>query len=179
MSNPDIFAHRKSTARVRILNPDGTPAAFQNVNINQTSHRFLFGCGAFDTVRLMQTQDESEQAFLMQRMEKWLALFNYGTLPFYWGRYEPVEGQPAFRETMAAAKWLQQRGVRVKGHPLCWHTVCAPWLLKYSNDDILRKQLERIRRDVTAYQGVIDMWDVINEVVIMPVLMPQLQAAVM
>ena len=169
MSNVDNLAHRRSTARIHILNPDGTPAAFQNVKISQTAHRFLFGCGAFDTVRLMQTQDEKEQAFLRQRMEKWLALFNYGTLPFYWGRYEPVEGQPAFRETMAAAKWLQQRGVRVKGHPLCWHTVCAPWLLKYSNDEILRKQLERIHRDVTAYRGVIDMWDVINEVVIMPV----------
>ena len=169
MSNADNLAHRRSAARVRLLNPDGTPAAFQNVKVSQTSHRFLFGCGAFDTVRLMQTQDEKEQAFLRQRMEKWLALFNYGTLPFYWGRYEPVEGQPAFSETMAAAKWLQQRGVRVKGHPLCWHTVCAPWLLKYSNDEILRKQLERIHRDVTAYRGVIDMWDVINEVVIMPV----------
>ena len=38
-----------------------------------------------------------------------------------------------------------------------------------SNDEILRRQLARIRRDVTAYRGVIDMWDVINEVVIMPV----------
>ncbi len=169
MNDTDIFAHRRSAARVRILDPDGSPAAFQKVRIDQTSHRFLFGCGAFDTVRLMQTQDEKEQAFLRERMKKWLALFNYGTLPFYWGRYEPVEGRLAFRETMAAAKWLQQRGVRVKGHPLCWHTVCAPWLLKYCNDEIMLKQLERIRREVTAYRGVIDMWDVINEVVIMPV----------
>ena len=30
-------------------------------------------------------------------------------------------------------------------------------------------QLERIHRDVSAFAGVIDMWDVINEVVIMPV----------
>ena len=31
------------------------------------------------------------------------------------------------------------------------------------------KQLARINREVTAFRGVIDIWDVINEVVIMPV----------
>ncbi len=70
---------------------------------------------------------------------------------------------------MAAAKWLRERNVQVKGHPLCWHTACAPWLLQYSNEGILRRQIRRIYRDVTAYQGIIDLWDVINEVVIMPV----------
>ena len=162
------LAHRQANARLRVLNPDGTPAARQEVSIDQVSHQFLFGCGAFDAVELMKTPDEKKQAFLRERMEKWLALFNYGTLPFYWGRYEPEEGKPAFRETMAAAKWLRQNGVQVKGHPLCWHTACAPWLLKYSNEEILHRQLERIHRDVTAYKDTIGLWDVINEVVIMP-----------
>ena len=137
--------------------------------MDQTSHKFLFGCGAFDAVELMKTEDAEKRAFLQERMDKWLKLFNYGTLPFYWGRYEPVEGKTAYTETMAAAKWLREKGVQVKGHPLCWHTACANWLMQYSNEEILRRQLERIRRDVTAYKGVIDMWDVINEVVIMPV----------
>ena len=162
------LAHRQANARLRVLNPDGTPAVRREVSVDQVSHQFLFGCGAFDAVELMKTQDEKKQAFLRERMEKWLALFNYGTLPFYWGRYEPEEGKPAFRETMAAAKWLRQSGVQVKGHPLCWHTACAPWLLKYSNEEILCRQLERIHRDVTAYRDTIGLWDVINEVVIMP-----------
>ena len=165
----DQLKHRRAEARLRILNPDGTPAAGLSVQIDQVSHQFLFGCGAFDAVAMMKIQDEKEKAFLAQRMEKWLALFNYGTLPFYWGRYEPVEGQTAFTETMAAAKWLRAKGVQVKGHPLCWHTACAPWLMRFSNREILSRQLERIHRDVTAFKGVVDMWDVINEVVIMPV----------
>ena len=167
--NQDQFAHRKAAARLRILNPNGTPAARLPVRVDQVSHRFLFGCGAFDAVDLMKTQDTAEQAFLQERMGKWLSLFNYGTLPFYWGRYEPVEGRTAYPETFAAANWLREKGVRVKGHPLCWHTACAPWLLKFSNEEILRRQIERIHRDVTAYKGVIGLWDVINEVVIMPV----------
>ena len=165
----DPLQFRKATAQVCILKSDGSPAAGQQVEIDQISHQFLFGCGAFDAVAMMKTQDEKQRAFLRDRMEKWLALFNYGTLPFYWGRYEPEEGKPDFESTMAAAKWLRERNVQVKGHPLCWHTVCAPWLMQYSNEEILQRQLERIHRDVTVYKGVIDMWDVINEVVIMPV----------
>ncbi len=165
----DQLSHRKADARLRLFKVDGTPLSEACVTIDQTGHRFLFGCGAFDAVALMKTQDEAQRAFLQERMGKWLRLFNYGTLPFYWGRYEPEEGKTAYAETIAAAKWLRDKGVQVKGHPLCWHTVCAPWLMQYSNEEILQRQLDRIRRDVTAYKGVIDMWDVINEVVIMPV----------
>ena len=165
----DQLQHRRAEARLHLLKADGTPVANLPVRIDQVSHQFLFGCGAFDAVAMMKARSEAEKAALQERMDKWLSLFNYGTLPFYWGRYEPVEGQTAFAETMAAAKWLQKNGVRVKGHPLCWHTVCADWLMQFPNDEILRRQLARIRRDVTAYRGVIDMWDVINEVVIMPV----------
>ena len=86
----DPFTHRKADVRLQILNPDGTPAIRKSVRADQVSHRFLFGCGAFDTVDLMKTQDAGDRAFLQERMEKWLALFNYGTLPFYWGRYEPI-----------------------------------------------------------------------------------------
>ena len=161
--------HRQASAALQLLNPDGSPAAGRTVCVDQVSHRFLFGCGAFDTVELMKAGDGQKRDFLLERMEKWLALFNYGTLPFYWGRYEPVEGQTAYAETIAAARWLRERGVQVKGHPLCWHTACAPWLMRYSNQEILRRQLERIRRDVSAFREVIGLWDVINEVVIMPV----------
>ena len=161
--------HRQAEARLRILHADGTPAANLPVQVDQTSHQFLFGCGAFDAVAMNVIPDEQKKQFLRERMEKWLGLFNYGTLPFYWGRYEPEEGRTAYTETMEAAKWLRARGVQVKGHPLCWHTACANWLMKYSNEEILRRQLERIHRDVSAFKGVIGLWDVINEVVIMPV----------
>ena len=164
----DPLSHRRAKAGLRLLKPDGAPAAGLSVQVDQVSHSFLFGCGAFDAVPLVNTKDEERRRFLQERMDKWLELFNYGTLPFYWGRYEPTEGRTAFSETMAAAAWLREHGVRVKGHPLCWHTACADWLLQYGNGEILRRQLERIRREVSAFRGVIGLWDVINEVVIMP-----------
>lgn len=163
------YSHRMATKTLKVLNPDGTPAAGKTVSISQTRHAFLFGCGAFDALEFVINTDTSKEGFLADRLDKWLALFNFGTLPFYWGRYEPIEGQDMGEPTMKAARWLRRRDVTLKGHPLCWHTVCADWLMAYPNDVILEKQLARIHREVGKFAGVIDMWDVINEVVIMPI----------
>lgn len=171
--------HRKSSGRIQVLLSDGKPAANTQVTYRLENPEFLFGSGAFDALPATTKEDPgnidfyqdavvSDKAFYQERMDKWLKLFNYGTIPFYWGGFEPVKGHPLTESRMNAAKYLQANGVRVKGHPLCWHTVCAPWLLEYDNATILKKQLDRIQRDVSAFRGVVDMWDVINEVVIMP-----------
>jgi GH35 family endo-1,4-beta-xylanase len=41
--------------------------------------------------------------------------------------------------------------------------------MRYSNKEILEKLRRRIEREMTHFKGLIDTWDVINEVVIMPV----------
>ena len=163
------LSHRKSKARLKIVNADGTAASNTRVTVKQTSSEFLFGCGAFDSVAMFAVEKEEDKKKFSDRMEMWSKLFNFGTLPFYWGNYEHVEGQTSEALLMKAAKWLTDRNIKVKGHPLCWHTVCADWLMDYDNETIFKKQLARIDREVTAFKGTIDMWDVINEVVIMPV----------
>ncbi len=160
-----IPTHRKVKKQIRFVDQMGKPLANREIHLKQTAHSFLFGCGAFEFIPYVLKEDEEHK----QITESWLEIFNYGTLPFYWGNYEPVEGHPNKDVLMKTAEYLKSRGVKVKGHPLCWHTVCADWLMKYDNETILRKQLERIDREVTGFKGVIDMWDVINEVVIMPI----------
>lgn len=157
---------RKSSKKIHMVNKDGKPLANREIEVKLTNHEFLFGCGAFDA--LWGTK-EGAKDFAKDRVAKWTALYNYGTLPFYWGGFEREEGQPDTDNMMRAAGYLNEHGAKVKGHPLCWHTACADWLLKYDNKTILDKQLNRINREVTDFKGVIDMWDVINEVVIMPV----------
>ena len=158
--------HRKATAVVRVLDASGQPVANRWLRLEQQTHEFLFGCGAFDAIG--RTNEKRDDPLYIDRMEKWLKLFNYGTMSFYWGLYEPEEGKPEFASRMNASRFLAERGVKVKGHPLCWHTACADWLMRYDDKTILDKQLARIHRDVSAFAGVIDIWDVINEVVIMP-----------
>lgn len=177
MSN---YEHRKATSGFRFVDKSGKPVSNTELSFKLTNHKFMFGCGAFDSlsVTAKETPENKEfynkfilpkKPFFEDRMNKWLQVFNYGTIPFYWGGFEPKEGNPQTESRMNAAKYLKENGVRVKGHPLCWHTACADWLMDYDNKTILQKQLDRINRDVTEFKGVVDIWDVINEVVIMPV----------
>jgi GH35 family endo-1,4-beta-xylanase len=161
------FEHRQATAALRVLDAAGQPVAGRRLRVDQKDHDFLFGSGAFDAIPC--ANDRQGDPFLRDRMEKWLRLFNYGTMAFYWGGFEPKEGEPQTESRMNASRFLADHGKTVKGHPLCWHTACADWLMQYDDKTILDKQLQRIHRDVTAFAGVIDIWDVINEVVIMPV----------
>ena len=174
------YSHRKSSQTVQFVDAQGNAVSNENVEIKLVNHQFLFGSGAFDflpatakedfgDINFYQDNVNPEQKFYKDRTDKWLQIFNYGTIPFYWGGYEPNEGEIMHDSRMNAAKYLREHNAQVKGHPLCWHTACADWLMEYDNHTILQKQLDRINRDVTAFRGVIDMWDVINEVVIMPV----------
>lgn len=177
MSN--LVSHRCSTARVKIVDKQGNPVAGKKVRFELKSHEFLFGCGGFDAIMLNSDLPEGmlafydgdaarAKAFFQDRMDKWVDVFNYATIPFYWGGYEPKEGEIMYESRKRGADYLIAHGAKVKGHPLCWHTVCADWLLQYDNKTIMDKQLERIHRDVTAFKGTVDIWDVINETVIMP-----------
>ena len=169
MTNYEKVAHRRTKKVLRIVDATDTPLKNATLQLKQTNHKFLFGWGAFDFNAYFAVQDPDKKAFFEQRMKIWMDLFNYGTLPFYWGQYEREEGNPQWESRMAAASYMKEHGIKAKGHPLCWHTVCANWLMEYDNGTILKKQLQRIERDVTQFKGTIDIWDVINEVVIMPV----------
>lgn len=164
-----MIKERKSTCNIQFFDKDGSPLKNAKININQTNHEFLFGWGAFDFVAATNSTKKEEQEFFQNRVNKWLEIFNYGTLPFYWGGFEREEGKPNTKALMNAAKYMQDRNIKVKGHPLCWHTACADWLLQYDNQTILQKQLARIKREVSDFNGVINIWDAINEVVIMPI----------
>ncbi|WP_271629144.1 endo-1,4-beta-xylanase [Caldicellulosiruptor sp. DIB 104C] len=165
----DRYEHRKSQVLLKITAADGKPLKNVEITVSQKKHKFLFGCAEFSIVPFVNGEfsgdlkEKTEMAF-----EKFVGLFNFATLPFYWGRFEPVRGKPDTQRLKKAAEWLKNGGFVLKGHPLCWHTVTADWLLELTNDQILEAQLMRIKREVSDFAGLIDMWDVINEVVIMP-----------
>ena len=166
----DRYSHRKAASSLTFKDGKGNPVSGQQVHFTLKNHEFKFGCNIFWLPELLTPGISEERKMLLEKYwDAWHAIFNFGTLPFYQGTYEPVEGQPRQESTMRAAKFLKENRVEMKGHPLCWHTVSAPWLMHKSSEEVLENQLSRIRREVTAFKGYIDMWDVINEVVIMPV----------
>lgn len=149
--------HRTGTATVRLTDPSGEPRAHQDVTVAQTRHALAFGCAAFEV---------ADATAEYQRL--WLDLFDTATLPVYWGRFEPERGSPRTEELRATARWFADRGVRLKGHPLVWHTVKAPWLDALGLAEAEELLRGRVRREVRDLAGLIDTWDAINEVVIMP-----------
>lgn len=168
--NEQIRKNRMKNVTVKVLKEDGAPLANQLVTIKQTSHQFLFGTAAFDLVPLTNNEYEGEdKALAQQQADKISDLFNAATLPFYWAGFEPERGKPITEKVKNAAHWCLERNMIPKGHPLCWHTLTADWLLEMSNAEIKTAQVERIKRDVADFRGLIDMWDVLNEAVIMPV----------
>ncbi len=169
ITNPEIRKNRMAQAVITVLRADGTPLANQELVLAQTSHQFLFGCSWFDLPLANGELTGEKKALAEQRAAKFTALCNYATLPFYWARFEPQRGQPQTERLMNLARWCRERQLAVKGHPLCWHTLTADWLLAMDGPQILQAQTARIQRDVTAFRGAIEMWDVINEAVIMPI----------
>jgi endo-1,4-beta-xylanase len=183
---PDPLIRKYRTADATLtVTANGAPLANREVVVAQRRHKFLFGNIGFEFIPLANGETttteqvgpgggagslgEAPVASLETLAEHWFELFNFVTLPFYWGRFEPERGKPDTQRLLRTARWFQERGVPVKGHPLAWHTVCADWLLELSNAEIAKTQVARIKREVTEFAGVVDMWDVINEVVIMPI----------
>jgi GH35 family endo-1,4-beta-xylanase len=175
---PDEMRHRIGEITLTVRGPDRRPLADQVITVAQQRHDFAFGNIGFDFVSLVGGPGTDETAAVFGGAERigldrladaWLGLFNTATLPFYWGPYEPVRGKPDERRLTATARWLAARGVTVKGHPLLWHTVQPDWLLGLELDEVERLTRARIRELVTEFVGLIDVWDAINEAVIMPV----------
>src|SRR5690554_805586 len=165
MGQTNEFKHRMANKTIKLVDATGAPVVGKEVAFKLTNHKFLFGCGIFDTIEVANKSVPADRlTFLEEKMDKYLDVFNSATLPFYWAGFEPEQGKPRTKELKAAAQWLRERNVTVKGHPLCWHTQTAPWLLDMSNEEILKAQLARIERDVVDFKGIIDLWDVINEV---------------
>lgn len=180
----DSFQHRRGAATVSLRRADGSPLAATDVHLEQRRHAVAFGCIGFDFVPLAAAEaglpaagpgggaDVFGGAGLdgaRDLADLWLGLFDTGTLPFYWAGFEPEPGRPDTERLLAAARWFRDRGVRVKGHPLVWHTLAPDWLRDLPDDELEATVRARIRREARDFAGLVGTWDAINEAVIMPV----------
>ena len=166
-SSTSAPTHRICETVVTVTDASGAALPNAEVVVSQVSHAFGFGNIGFDFLGL--ANGEPDDIDTESLADLYADLFNTATLPFYWGRFEPTRGAPDTARLQQTARWFRQRGVTLKGHPLVWHTVQPDWLLGLSLQEVERLQRERIRRDVSDFKGLIDTWDAINEVVIMPV----------
>ena len=137
--------HRLTATDLVLVDAANQPVIGQEVQVKQLRHAFEFGCAGFEV-----------SAASAAYQDLWLGLFDTATLPFYWGRFEPDQGMPLTDELLRSAAWFAERGTRLKGHPLVWHTVKPRWLDALALPEAERLLRARIRREVGAFAGLID-----------------------
>ncbi|MCS7191833.1 MAG: endo-1,4-beta-xylanase [Armatimonadetes bacterium] len=150
---------RKGDITFVVRTPDGKPSRNAQLTLTQTRHAFLFGCNIFRWGRIPDPKREE-----LYR-ERFAAIFNFATLPFYWSPYEWVQGKPNHEYIDRVVEWCHQRGIICKGHPLVWdHPASSPdhWLPD-NHSEIEKLSTGRVREIVKRFLGRIDIWDVVNE----------------
>lgn len=173
-------SHRVHSSSIALRRPDGAAWADTEVQVRQVRHAFAFGNIGFDFVDLAAGEPAAARHgadvfggagrdAAARLVELWLDVFNTATLPFYWSGFEPEEGRADTERLLAAARWFRERGIALKGNPLVWHTLAPDWLRGRPDQEVEDLVRARVRREVMAFAGLIDTWDAINEVVIMPV----------
>lgn len=158
--------HRTAQADVE-LRADGSALAHADVTVEQVGHEFGFGNIAFEILDHIAGDGDNPGDAELARL--WVDVFNLAILPFYWANFEPVEGRPRTGSLKRAAEWFAARNVRVKGHPLVWHTLAPEWLMGRPLDEVEARVCSRVKREVSDFRGLVDVWDAVNEVVIAPV----------
>jgi GH35 family endo-1,4-beta-xylanase len=152
-----IEKHRKGDAKLKLAGPDGKPLpSGLAVKIQQKRHKFLFGCNIFKLNRCRTPEDNAAYE------QRFAALLNFATLPFYWWNYERRQGRPDDERTDQIVRWCKAQNITTKGHPLAWNYVDPRWL-QDDPDKAMQLQLKRIGRCVERFKNDIDIWDVVNE----------------
>jgi len=119
-------------------------------------HEFLLGCNGFELVGI---EEELQEVY----RDKFAAVLNFATLPFYWGGYEAAEGKTKRDDLAKMADWCITKNITTKGHPLLWHEVFPKWAEALDDAEVMKRQKERLQQLVKDFKGKVDIWDVVNE----------------
>lgn len=157
-----IERYRKGPGTVRVMDARGRPVAGARVTLEQLQPAFLFGTNLF---RLDPDKGDDQQRTYQERFQ---ALFNFATLPFYWRNYESQRSRSSEPRLKAMAQWCLDHGIRPKGHPLIWNGPpgVATWVPS-DLDELDQLLKERVTEIVGGFRGLIETWDVINEATIL------------
>jgi endo-1,4-beta-xylanase len=157
-ANDRIEKTRKGDVNVTVVDDKGNAVRDARVYYEQQSHDFLFG----SNLSPLSIKEGGPNAVNQKWADAYVALFNYGTLPFYWDSYEPAQGETAEQILRAMADWARKRGIATKGHPLVWADVTPAWAPPSVND-MQNAQERRVKNIAGNFCGLVEYWDVVNE----------------
>ena len=153
-----IEEHRKGKIIVK-SKPDS------EVNIEQLSHEFWFGCAISDGI----FNGRASENNVKQYKEKFLENFNSAVTEnaVKWGNMERQKGQVNYAVIDAMLKWTEENYIPLRAHNLFWGIPnrVQSWL-KEMSDEELEATLENRAETVTArYKGRFAEYDMNNEMI--------------
>ncbi len=165
----DTEQYRKADAEILVVDTAGKPVAGAKVTAEQQTHEYLFGCNLFALGQLKSPElnGKYEKAFT--------GLFNFATIPFYWGDLEPEQGKPRFEEGSTyiwrrpppdvLLQWCQANGITAKGHALLYakNMFMPGWTVPDDPEAFMVQARAHMAELANRYGGKIAVWDVINE----------------
>ncbi|MBB5866760.1 endo-1,4-beta-xylanase [Allocatelliglobosispora scoriae] len=76
---------------------------------------------------------------------------------------EPQRGQFSFSAGDQIYNWATQRGLKVRGHTLAWHSQQPGWMQNMSGSALRQAMIDHINGVMAHYRGKLAAWDVVNE----------------
>jgi endo-1,4-beta-xylanase len=159
-ADKQIDLYRKADLTIRVLKPDGSPAAGTPVHIAQLRHAYEFG-SFVEQPLLWQNEDGN-------RYREWfLKAYNKATTPMYWADWG-WENPEEHARYMQYPQWFKDHGIRIKAHVLIypgWQFMPTR-VRQYEHDPAALWEVmeSHIREKLAAVKpfGFVS-WDVTNE----------------
>jgi endo-1,4-beta-xylanase len=155
----NIEKYRKGNVTIQFKTRDGKMIRNAQVEINQKTHDFLFGCIIFDMIR-------NENAYREELFKaRFKNIFNLAVFPFYWPGYESRQGFTQWESMLPTINWCKANGITTKGHPLVWATQSGSpqWLTSYTVKETEELLKTRVINITAGFRDRIELWDVVNE----------------
>jgi GH35 family endo-1,4-beta-xylanase len=158
-----IERHRTTDIAVEVVDADGKPIPDARVNLVLKRHAFAFGSAV--KAKFLMGPDPGSEKYREMVDENFSCIVLENDLkPFGWSGGASNHSNSYRRDwTIRSLAWAKQRGMRTRGHYLCW----GPWE-PWSNE--LRERPAEIRSKIMAHLddvlagtgGLIDEWDAVN-----------------
>ena len=107
-ANDRIEKVRRGDASILVLDDNNVPVRGARIYHEQQKHDFLFGSN------MALLAKNGPNAVNQQWADAYVALFNYGTLPFYWDTYEVKQGQTSETMLLMMADWAKKGVSRLR-----------------------------------------------------------------
>ena len=152
---------RKGDLAVKVVDSRGTPVSNAWVSVAQTRHEFLFGT-ALDSDMFSPNATNPETIAYRRHVKKY---FNHAVTEnaMKWPAMEPKKDEVHYELVDAMAGWCRTNGIALRGHCLFWSCHMPEWANALSDMDLRFAIMRRARNVVGHYGGLIDEFDVSNE----------------